>query len=440
LIYEVHTRQWLHELGARDLTEVGDAVLDELARLGVTYLWLMGIWPTGPRAREEARGLATQYDEALPGWTDDDLVGSPYAIAAYEVGFGGDAALAALRARLASRGIRVLLDFVPNHVGLDHPWTVTERVMHDGTTVVHGKDPYFPGWTDTAQLEYRRAATRAAMRDVLAQIATRCDGVRCDMAMLVLPDVFTQTWAHVPCEEFAADFWGEAIREVKRAHPAFVFVAEAYWGLEARLVELGFDFAYDKELYDRLVHDRPTDAAAHVRGASHARIHFLENHDEPRVAALPLALHRAAALVMLALPGLPFVHHGQLAGARRFARIQLGRRLVEPVDAQVHAMYEQLLAVPLGDERRVLTPLPAWDGNPTHEGFVIVQCRADLVVVNLAPHLAQCRVQVAASGRWILADRLGTERWERDLDEPLFLDLPPRGTQVFALQRPVNVR
>jgi glycosidase len=436
VIYEVHTRQWLHELGARDLTEVGDAVLDELARLGVTWLWLMGIWPTGPRSRGEARVLAPQYDEALPGWTDDDLVGSPYAIAAYEVGFGGDAALAALRARLSARGIRVLLDFVPNHVGLDHPWTSTDLVMHDATAVVHGKDPYFPGWTDTAQLEYRHAATRSAMRDVLAQIAARCDGVRCDMAMLVLPDVFAKTWAHVPCEEAASDFWGEAIRETKRAHPQFVFLAEAYWGLEARLVEQGFDFAYDKDLYDRLVHDRPGDAAAHVRDTSHAHhVHFLENHDEPRVATLPLDLHRAAALVMLALPGLPFVHHGELAGARRFARIQLRRRAEEPVDTAVHALYEQLLALRLGDQRRILTPLPAWDGNPTHDGFVIVQCRADLVVVNLAPHRAQCRVAVDAPGRWSLADRLGDERWERDLAEPLFLDLPPRGARVFTLQR-----
>lgn len=427
MIYEVHTRQWLHELGARDLTQVGDATLDELARLGVTYLWLMGIWPTGPRARAEARVLASAYDAALPGWTDDDLVGSPYAIAGYEVAFAG---LAALRTRLAARGIRVLLDFVPNHVGIDHPWTATPLVMHEGTAIVHGKDPYFSGWTDTAQLEYRRAATRAAMRDVLAQIATVCDGVRCDMAMLVLPDVFAQTWAHVPCDEPAADFWREAIRETKRAHPSFVFIAEAYWGREAELVALGFDFAYDKALYDALAHDRPEDAAAHAVRAW--QVHFLENHDEPRAAALPRDLHRAVALVMLALPGLPLLHHGQLDGARRFARIQLRRRAAEPADTEIRAMYEQLRAALPSGPRRVLAPQPAWEGNPTHRGFVIVQCTDALVVVNLAAHRAQCRVQVDAPGRWRLTDRLGDERWERDLDAPLFLDLPARGAQVFA--------
>lgn len=427
MIYEVHTRQWLHELGAADLAAVPDAALAELAGIGVTYLWLMGVWPTGPVAREAARGLAAEYDRALPGWTADDVAGSPYAIAAYEPWPGLDA----LRARLATRGIRVLLDFVANHVGIDHPWTQTDLVMHAHGEIVHGKDPYFPPWTDTAQLEYRRTATRVAMRETLLQIAAHCDGVRCDMAMLVLPDVFAQTWAHVPCEEGAADFWGEAIRQVKAAFPGFVFIAEAYWGLEDRLVELGFDFAYAKDLYDRLVHDEPREAAQLAR-AEH-RVHFLENHDEPRAANLSFDHHRAAALVTLALPGEALVHHGELAGARTFARIQLRRRLVEPVDPQIHALYAQLLAVLPTGPRRVLEPEPAWDD--THASFVVVAFEDALVVVNLAPHRARCHVRVERPGRWLLVDKLGDERWERELGEPLFLELPPRGAQIFALQR-----
>src|SRR6187431_3060222 len=117
LLYEVHTRQWLAELGARTLDAVADDPLAELARRGVTHLWLMGVWPTGPRSRAQAvahPGLRASYDLALPGWTDDDIRGSPYAIADYQVAaeLGGDAALASLRARLRRRGIRVLLDFV----------------------------------------------------------------------------------------------------------------------------------------------------------------------------------------------------------------------------------------------------------------------------------------------------------------------------------------
>lgn len=431
MIYEVHTRQWLAELGVRSLADVRDATIDELAQIGVTYFWLMGMWPTGPKSRHEALVLAKAYDEALPGWREDDVAGSPYAIAAYEPAFDG---LGELRARLAKRGIRVLLDFVPNHVALDHPWVGSDYVMHEGETILHGKDPYFDPWTDTAQLEYRRAATRAAMRDVLLSIAARCDGVRCDMAMLVLPDVFAKTWAHVPCEEAASDFWGEAIRSVRASHPDFLFIAEAYWGLEQRLCELGFDLAYDKELYDRVLHGG--DVAAHVYGADNARrIHFLENHDEPRAAG---HVDRAALVLTLCLPGLAFLHHGQRDGARRFARIQLRRRAEEPIDREVRALYDDVLrarhASSVGQGTgQLLCAERAWDDNPTNAGFVIVRWPSDLVVVNMAPHRAQCRVRVDA-GTWRLADRLGDERWERDLGE-LFLDLPARGAQIFALQR-----
>jgi hypothetical protein len=154
---------------------------------------------------------------------------------------------------------------------------------------------------------------------------------------------------------------------------------------------------------------------------------------------MPLDLHRAAALLSLGLPGMRFLHHGQLDGARRFARIQLRRRAEEPVDQAVRAMYTQLLAAigksSVGQgEARLLAAEPAWDGNPTHTGFTIVKWERDLVVVNLAPHRAQCRVRVAG-GRARLVDRLSDERWDRDLGEPLFLDLPARGAQLFELQR-----
>ena len=480
LLYEVHTRQWLAELGARTLDAVAEDTLVELAGRGVTHLWLMGVWPTGPRSRAQAvthAGLRASYHLALPGWTDDDVRGSPYAIADYQVAaeFGGDLALAALRARLHRHGIGVILDFVPNHTGLDHGWLAAhpERFVSaphafpdsfpsGSRFVAHGKDPYFAGWTDTAQLEYRRAATRTAMRDVLAKIAERCDGVRCDMAMLELSDVFARTWRHVAVEGATAEageLWSDAITHVRRTHGTFTFLAEAYWGLEGRLCELGFDYAYDKHLYDLVVHDRPWDVQPHLLGLgphTARRAHFLENHDEPRAASTIAAdLHRAAALLTLGLPGMRFLHHGQLAGARRFARIQLGRRAGEPHDAGIAAIYDPLLAAlatsPVGKgDARVLAPRRAWDDNPTAGAFTVVQWQArgtedrfDLVVVNLAPHRAQCRVVPELPGlaphTWHLADRLGDERWLRDGRElagaGLFLDLPPRGAQLFEVRR-----
>lgn len=125
---------------------------------------------------------------------------------------GGDAALMRLRARMRRRGMRLMLDFVPNHVALDHPWvedrpellmagTAAQLAAEPGNYVrlgaavlAHGRDPNFPGWPDTLQLDYADPATVAAMRGQLMRAAGLCDGLRCDMAMLLLPEVFERSW------------------------------------------------------------------------------------------------------------------------------------------------------------------------------------------------------------------------------------------------------
>src|SRR5262249_55877506 len=105
--------------------------LDWLKAQGVDWLWLLGIWQTGPAGRQVSR---TQPDwlegfrRALPDLKEEDVCGSPFAVQAYHVhgDFGGDAALERFRERLERRAIKLLLDFVPNHVALDHSW-VKER-------------------------------------------------------------------------------------------------------------------------------------------------------------------------------------------------------------------------------------------------------------------------------------------------------------------------
>ena len=205
----------------------------------------------------------------------------------------------------ASAACELMLDFVPNHMGLDHPWvedhpeyfiTGTEldlaRAPQNYTWVkrkggdlllAYGRDPYFAGWPDTLQLNYANPATQEAMIGELVKIAGQCDGVRCDMAMLVLPDVFERTWG-----QRAPLFWPTATQRVRERVPGFLFMAEVYWDLEWTLQQQGFDYAYDKRLYDRLreQHARP------VREHFHAGLdyqnklaRFLENHDEPRAAA-----------------------------------------------------------------------------------------------------------------------------------------------------------
>ena len=512
LLYEVNTRCWLRALSEKSgqtitLANVPDSEFAGWKKLGFTHIWLMGVWTTGPRSRAEAlksTELRRAYDEILPDWSEADVAGSPYAIGAYEVppGLGGEAGLREFREKLRRQGLRLVLDFVPNHVGLDHPWVnqrpdlfVQSHVAAPGLFaqqtvaglrwLAHGKDPYFAPWTDTVQLDYRRAATRTEMTQLVRSIAQRCDGVRCDMAMLVLSDVFAKTWEHVQSsgagEESAPagagglrpderqdssptlplpEFWSSAITAVKQEHPDFIFLAEAYWGLEPRLRALGFDYTYDKSLYDGLVARDAAGVQRHLLGMSAEAIvgsaHFLENHDEPRIASiLSPAENRAAALLILGLPGMRFLHDGQLAGARRKIPVQLARRPEEPGQADIANLYDQMLTTLSGSavgqgSGELLRPRAAWSDNPTAQNFVIVQWQSrapgfEVVAVNLAPHRSQCYAPLTvphlATHNWAMKDLLGQESYKRSGDDlhnqGLYLDLPAHGAQLFQFE-PIN--
>jgi glycosidase len=489
-LYEINTRVWLQELGDRlgrpaTLDDVSDATLDGVAADGFDWIWLLGVWQTGPAGRDVARTtpeLQHEYRELLPDFTEADVGGSPFAVSDYVVDrdLGGRPALARLRARLAERGLRLMLDFVPNHTALDHPWVRThpefyvqgaeadlEREPHayrrvrtaaGSRVLAHGRDPYFPPWTDTLQLDYRHPVLRQAMLEVLDTISDQCDGLRCDMAMLVLPDVIRRTWGERARPRDGSSpvddpFWPVALERVRRRHPGFVFMAEVYWDLEWTLQQQGFDYTYDKRLYDRL---RARDASAvrgHLRAdADYQRrsVRFLENHDEPRAAAVfPPPVHRAAAIVTFLVPGLRFVHEGQTVGRRRRASNQLRRRASEPVDAEIESFYRRLLQCMRRTEARdgawrLLDCQAAWEGNPTWDRFIAFSWdtpdRRLLVAVNYGPTRGQCSVQLPwapIGGRPLVLEDLmdPTIRHAREdlARRGLDLDLPPWGHHVFAV-------
>ncbi len=483
-LYQINTRVWLTELSRTlgrptSLNDIPDAELDRLAEFGFDWIWFLSVWQTGPGAQQVSRNNVEwrrEFQETLPDLREEDIAGSGFAITGYTVhqNLGGDSALARLRERLRKRGLKLMLDFVPNHMGLDHPWIEdrpeyfiqgTEhdlanspqnytRVKRQGGDLIlaYGRDPYFYGWPDTLQLNYANTATQDAMISELLKIAAQCDGVRCDMAMLVLPDVLERTWG-----QRAPFFWPKAIQRVREHVPGFLFMAEVYWDMEWTLQQQGFDYAYDKRLYDRLRdhHARPLREHFHAGLDYQNKLaRFLENHDEPRAAStFPPGIHEAAAVITFLSPGLRFFHQGQFEGRMKRISPHLCRGPNEPVNQPLVSFYDRLLTVlrqPVvrDGQWQLLECAPAWQGNWTNDCFVAFAWQGKdgerlLVAVNYANHQSQCHVRLPftdlSDDQWRLQDHFDTVAYDwngADLQtRGLFLDEPPWKASVFSLTK-----
>jgi glycosidase len=483
LLYQVNTRVWLTELSKKSgrsatLDDIPDNELDKFANAGFEWIWFLSVWQTGEEGKRLSRSnpeWMKEFHETIPDLKEEDIPGSGFAITRYTVHeeLGGDAALARLRKRLQDRGLKLMLDFVPNHTAPDHEWVQkfpnyyirgNETLLANepknykkiktasGEVILaYGRDPYFPGWPDTLQLNYSKPELQEARINELIKISGQCDGVRCDMAMLVLPEVFEKTWG-LPCRSF----WPEATKRVREHNPDFKFMAEVYWDLEWTLQQQGFDYTYDKRLYDRLkeVHAKP------VRGHLYADMdyqrkmaRFLENHDEPRAAAeFADEVHEAAAILTFFSMGLRFFHQGQFEGKKKRISPHLGRGPIEPVNERLQKFYQILLTVlqqPVfrNGNWKLLECAPAWDGNRSHDNYICFAWETNdgnnksLVVVNYSPEKSQCYLKLSftdlAGKNWLLQDKFSVVKFERSGDDlqlkGLYLDEPGWKYYVFVM-------
>lgn len=482
VIYEINTWVWLNDLGKKKKNPVTLATVpkrewDAMALRGFDAVWLMGVWERSPAGRAIAmanKGLLADFRRALPDFAESDNVGSPYCVRRYQADprLGGREGLARARMELAKRGIRLILDFVPNHVAPDHPW-VTEHPEYfiggDAGDLARdpasffaagerlfacGRDPFFPAWQDVLQLNAFNQDLRAAVIDTVIDIAAQCDGVRCDMAMLVMNDVFQRTWGERAGTQPASDYWPELIAAVRKSRPGFLFMAEAYWDLEWELQQQGFDFCYDKKLYDRLEHGPAEGVRLHLcadMAYQERLVRFIENHDEPRAAAaFSPEQERAAAVATMTLPGAVLLHEGQFEGRKVRLPVFLGRRPDEPPDEDLRAFYHALLDAVAGkglrDGEWRLCGREGWPDNQSCLNLAAWCWRTGedrfLVVVNLSPHCSQGLIRIPwddLDGRgWLLADVLTGDLFERDgtgmAGPGLYVDLAGRAFHFFEMK------
>ncbi len=483
-LYEINTRVWIKQFGPNTtLSRIPREIFLQYAEKGINILWLMGIWKTGAELIQKCcfePELISAYNKSLKDWTKADVIGSPYSIDEYMVNpeLGTWEELLELKEYLNSIGIKLFLDFVSNHFSAaskyvsSHPeiflkadeefynedsFTFFKTETDQNHIYAHGRDPFFPAWTDTIQVNFFNEEARRFMTDILIKLTEVCDGVRCDMAMLPLNNVFQNTWLGVLNKHGYVrpntEFWKNAIFHVKSKNPNFIFLGEAYWDLEWNLQQLGFDFTYDKRLNDRLASNDITGIKAHLQAEKtfqQKTARFLENHDEPRaITKFGKQRSLAASVVISTIPGMKFYFDGQFEGKRNKLPVQLGREPEEKICSGVKEFYYKLLRITKHEifqtgEWSQLTPLTIGYNNTSFENFLAWQWVSNnerrIIVVNYSYSTSQCRLKLdllSDKKKISLVDLLTDEVYERNVDEAnnsgLYIELKGHQSHIFSI-------
>ena len=467
-LYEINLMTWLSELGEREkrrisLTGIPKSEWVNLKDRGIDCVWLMGIWERSRKSGEIARNLPELCEQCraiLPNFDPEDIVGSPYAVHDYvpDPRLGSMKDLVLLKNSVENEGLSLILDLVPNHTALDHPWVgehpewyIRDAPVGEGDAcregffrvadapgkpcLANGRDPYFPPWTDTAQLNYQHPEAVRAMLGTISKISSCCHGLRCDMAMLVLRDIFQRTWAdYLERGMKAEEFWPRAIGSIRSRGRPFFWIAEAYWGTEDALFQSGFDYIYDKTFYDLLRNEDIQGLKGHLSmpvDRQEKMIRFLENHDEPRaMEAFGPKRVRSALVIQSTVPGMKFWQHGQFEGNRLKVPVQLRRAPLEEPDPEFRTFCDKLLrevahrVFKEGDWR--ICKSSGWPDNQSHQRL-LVWCRRlheerRLIVVNFSSGPVQGYVHLPQA--WLpqremicFHDSLKDERFHRSVRE-----------------------
>jgi hypothetical protein len=484
-IFEINTRVWLRRFDKPDyrarLIDVPDCYWQELVNLGFDYVWLMGIWKTVPSAIEKycfEEGLKKSYVKALKGWTKEDVIGSPYSIDDYEFNpiITDEREIIAFKRNINQLGLKLILDFVPNHFNAETSLLKTnqgiflqtdkEHFERDPQTFylpdpneekyfAHGRDPFFPAWLDTIQVNLCSKTTRKFLTDTLLKLINYCDGVRCDMAMLVLNNVFKNTWMGIiskeDADEMQSEFWKDAISKVKDIKNDFLFLAEAYWDLEWNLQHLGFDYTYDKRLTDRLKSYWVRDIWDHLRADwsyQMSSIRFLENHDEERAITLfGKERSKAGAVIISTIQGMHLYHDGQFEGKKIKLPVQLARESIENINEEIRSFYIKLLSITSHKVFKeggwkLLNPIAAWSTNDSYNNILawswILNNEKRIVVVNYSSETSACRLEIDIDGyqeEFELKDLLNDQIYLRSAEEVhslgLYIELKSYHAHIF---------